>query len=126
MRITHNGNLVLLNATNEKVWQSFSHLTDALLDGEVLMKGQSLTSQNNSKNMSSGLFYLEISGTSLSAYTKGDRPRRYLFVRPKSSKIEGHNMSYVQFRNANFTFSYGRRRSLQGPSIFPTIQPFSF
>ncbi|XP_024028156.1 G-type lectin S-receptor-like serine/threonine-protein kinase At5g24080 [Morus notabilis] len=37
MRITHNGNLVLLNATSEKVWQSFSHLTDTLLDGQVLV-----------------------------------------------------------------------------------------
>ncbi|EXC10940.1 G-type lectin S-receptor-like serine/threonine-protein kinase SD2-5 [Morus notabilis] len=68
MRITHNGNLVLLNATSEKVWQSFSHLTDTLLDGQYLtvkkrykvgwcpLDKSSKETQHNSDTVKNGVF----------------------------------------------------------------------
>ncbi|PON95847.1 S-receptor-like serine/threonine-protein kinase [Trema orientale] len=118
MRIKENGNLVLLNVSGGRVWQSFHHLTDTLLDGQVLKGGQHLVSRIHSKNMSSGLFSLNIDSLALSAYAKADdKPTRYLFVRPNNSKIDGHRLNFVEFRKANLTFHYQKNQSFSSSSL---------
>ncbi|PON80631.1 Serine/threonine protein kinase [Parasponia andersonii] len=74
MRISEKGNLVMFNSTGGKVWQSFDHLTDTLLEGQILARGKRLISRISAKNMTRGLFYLSIeSRTYLSAFVEGGK-----------------------------------------------------
>lgn len=54
MQLTDNGNLVMLDASNNFLWQSFDHPTDTLLLGQRLVRGSSLVSRTAENNYSPG------------------------------------------------------------------------
>eukprot|EP00250_Pteridium_aquilinum_P012928 c21032_g1_i1 orf=790-2982(+) len=62
MQMQDTGNLVLLDAENKTVWQSFDHPTDTLLTGQVLRPqiGMKLVSSTSDTNMSSGGYTLSL------------------------------------------------------------------
>ncbi|KAI5062793.1 hypothetical protein GOP47_0021340 [Adiantum capillus-veneris] len=68
------GNLVLLNAENKTVWQSFDHPTDTLLKDQVLRPqlGMKLVSSTSGTNLSSGPYTLSLEGGDLHLVFSGN------------------------------------------------------
>lgn len=60
MQMQDSGNLILLDESNNTVWQSFDHPTDTLLSGQVLRSGMSLIGSVADGNMSSGPYSLSL------------------------------------------------------------------
>ncbi|GLJ11966.1 hypothetical protein SUGI_0181160 [Cryptomeria japonica] len=56
----NNGNLVLLSASLEPIWQSFDHPTDTLLPGQELKWKSTIYSKASNTNLSSGRFELAL------------------------------------------------------------------
>ncbi|XP_074579230.1 G-type lectin S-receptor-like serine/threonine-protein kinase At5g35370 [Curcuma longa] len=54
LRLLDSGNLLLLDAANATLWQSFDHPTDTLLSGQILPVGSPLTASVSSTNFSEG------------------------------------------------------------------------
>lgn len=67
MELLDTGNLVLVNAENKTVWQSFDHPTDTLLKDQVLRPqlGMKLVSSISGTNLSSGPYILSLEGGDL-------------------------------------------------------------
>ncbi|KAL8506336.1 hypothetical protein ACS0TY_017273 [Phlomoides rotata] len=102
LNMTETGNLVLFNAKNSVVWQSFDHPTDALVPGQVLKSGMSLTENG-------GRFSVSMKEEGLVAYVEGNPPRVYYenLFRSRKRKREA---SYARFKNGSLTlFQYSKR-----------------
>lgn len=54
LRLLDSGNLLLLDAANATLWQSFDHPTDTLLSGQILPVGSPLTASVSSTNFTVG------------------------------------------------------------------------
>lgn len=64
LRLLDTGNLVLLNMTNNTLWQSFDHPTDALISGQLLPTGSYLSSSVASdSDLSQGDYRLDVTST---------------------------------------------------------------
>lgn len=108
LSINKRGNLVLVNAFQRIMWQSFDKCTDTLVDGQPLREGQHLTSNTYSKTMSTSLFHLYICSSSLSAFVHGNERIKYLAVCPDIVQlIPGLVvLKSVPFRKGRMVFSY--------------------
>ena len=77
MAVARDGNLVLLDARNATVWQSFDHPTDALLVEQSLRQGARLVANSSAADWSASRLYLTVADDSLSAYVDAKPPQRY-------------------------------------------------
>ncbi|XP_031499298.1 G-type lectin S-receptor-like serine/threonine-protein kinase SD2-5 [Nymphaea colorata] len=75
MKLEETGNLVLLDAENRTLWQSFDHPTDTLVAGQRLQEGQRLTSFSNSPKAS---YFVLAKDGDLRAFIDGKPPQMYL------------------------------------------------
>lgn len=82
MELQDNGNLVLLGANNEIIWQSFSYPTDTLLSGQIFVEGMKLKSFPDSNLY----HYLEIKNGDLVAYVGYQTPQIYWSMSSDSRK----------------------------------------
>jgi len=94
MAVARDGNLVLLDARNATVWQSFDHPTDALLVEQSLRQGARLVANSSAADWSVSLLYLTVADDSLSAYVDAKPPQRYYHL--GFSKITGAYATYVR------------------------------
>ncbi|XAR56456.1 Non-specific serine/threonine protein kinase [Bertholletia excelsa] len=60
LRITVEGNLVLLNSSNGIVWQSFDYPIDSWLPNQKIYFPKGLTSRNSSSNLSEGMYSMHM------------------------------------------------------------------
>lgn len=60
MSLLESGNLVLLDSTNNTVWESFDSPTDVLVVGQKLRSGKSLVSSLNGDDLSEGSYRLVV------------------------------------------------------------------
>ncbi|XP_073058352.1 G-type lectin S-receptor-like serine/threonine-protein kinase SD2-5 [Primulina eburnea] len=101
MNMTEIGNLVLFDSKNAVIWQSFDHPTDALVPGQILISGKSLTASVSSTNWTEGgLFNLSMTPQGLIASIESNPPQVYyenLDVGTKQNK----EASYVKFQNGS-------------------------
>ncbi|PSS05619.1 G-type lectin S-receptor-like serine/threonine-protein kinase, partial [Actinidia chinensis var. chinensis] len=98
LNLTEEGNLVLYDKNNEKVWQSFDHPTDSLLLGQKLVLGNKLTASASASNWSRGSFSLAVQRNGLFAYIESDPPQYYF--------VDDFNLMttpYIQFENGRFS-----------------------
>ena len=75
--INSDGNLVMVDADNLAVWQSFDHPTDTLLVGQSLRQGARLTANTSAVKWAGSRLYLTVADDSLSAYVDATPPQRY-------------------------------------------------
>ncbi|KAK9063886.1 hypothetical protein SSX86_017758 [Deinandra increscens subsp. villosa] len=102
MQITDTGNLVLFDARNVIVWQSFDHPTDSLVPGQKLIEGQKLVASVSSTNWRKGLYSVEVTNKGLFGYVNSN-PRRVYYnylVKGSDGSKEG---SYVRFLNGSLS-----------------------
>lgn len=101
MNMTEMGNLVLFDAKNMVIWQSFDHPTDALVPGQILISGKSLTASVSSTNWTEGgLFNLSMTPQGLVALIESDPPQVYYQVLDLGTK-QNKEASYVKFQNGS-------------------------
>ncbi|KAK9063882.1 hypothetical protein SSX86_017754 [Deinandra increscens subsp. villosa] len=107
MQITDTGNLVLFDARNVIVWQSFDHPTDSLVPGQKLIEGQKLVASVSSTNWRKGLYSVEVTNKGLFGYVKSKYSRRvyykYLVKGSDGSKEGSKEGSYVRFLNGSLS-----------------------
>ncbi|XP_057510832.1 EP1-like glycoprotein 2 [Actinidia eriantha] len=101
LNLTGEGNLVLYDQNNEKVWQSFDHPTDSLLLGQKLVLGNKLTSNASESNWSRGSFSLAVQSDGLFAYIESDPPQ-YYFKDDFEDDFNVTTTPYIQFENGRF------------------------
>lgn len=77
MSVNADGNLVLLDAADKPVWQSFDHPTDTLLVGQSLGQGARLVANTSAANWAQSKIYLTVADDSLSGYVDANPPQRY-------------------------------------------------
>nr|DAD37782.1 TPA_asm: hypothetical protein HUJ06_008423 [Nelumbo nucifera] len=90
LKMTDTGNLVLFDANNQTIWQSFDHPTDTLLPGQKLVPGQRLTATQ-------GLFSLSVTRESVIAFMESDPPQIYF-----KYMVTG-KLSYILFLKGGIT-----------------------
>ncbi|XP_073283246.1 G-type lectin S-receptor-like serine/threonine-protein kinase SD2-5 [Primulina huaijiensis] len=101
MNMTEIGNLVLFDSKNAVIWQSFDHPTDALVPGQILISGKSLTASVSSTNWTEGgLFNLSMSPQGLRASIESDPPQVYYEILGVGTK-QNKEASYVKFQNGS-------------------------
>uniref|UniRef100_A0ACD5XVN8 Uncharacterized protein n=1 Tax=Avena sativa TaxID=4498 RepID=A0ACD5XVN8_AVESA len=71
LRLGDDGNLQLLDAQNATLWQSFDEATDALLPGQQLRTGASLTSARSSSDFGQGDYRLAVSASDVALTWQG-------------------------------------------------------
>uniref|UniRef100_A0ACD5YEK9 Uncharacterized protein n=1 Tax=Avena sativa TaxID=4498 RepID=A0ACD5YEK9_AVESA len=71
LRLGDDGNLQLLDAQNATLWQSFDEATDALLPGQQLRTGASLTSARSSSDFGQGDYRLAVSASGVALTWQG-------------------------------------------------------
>ncbi|CAM0147761.1 unnamed protein product [Urochloa decumbens] len=99
--INADGNLVMVDAANKTVWQSFDHPTDTLLVGQSLRQGARLVANTSAANWSPSRLYLAVADDSLSAYVAATPPQRYYHLGFFStSKTAG---AYATYANGSLT-----------------------
>ncbi|KAI3445251.1 hypothetical protein Pfo_001916 [Paulownia fortunei] len=98
LNLTEMGNLVFFDAKNSVVWQSFDHLTYALVPGQILVSGKNLTASVSPTNWTEGgLFSASMTSEGLVASIQSDPPQVYygnLFLSTKQKK----EASYASFK----------------------------
>ncbi|KAL6853754.1 hypothetical protein ACP4OV_019783 [Aristida adscensionis] len=77
LRIGSDGNLVLFDAGDRPVWQSFDHPTDTLLVGQSLRPGARLAANSSAADWSDSRLYLAVADDGLGAYVSAAPPQRY-------------------------------------------------
>ncbi|GJZ91510.1 bulb-type lectin domain-containing protein [Tanacetum coccineum] len=102
MQITDTGNLVLFNANNAVVWQSYDHQTDSLVPGQKLVQGQKLIASVSSTNWGKGLYSLEVTNNGLVGYV-GSNPRRVYYRYLVNGSDRSKERSYVRFLNGSLS-----------------------
>lgn len=60
LRLLENGNLMILDATNTSLWQSFDHPSDALLSGQLLSVGAYLASSTSDTDYTESDYRLDV------------------------------------------------------------------
>ncbi|KAJ3695910.1 hypothetical protein LUZ60_001287 [Juncus effusus] len=63
LRLLDTGNLILLDAANSSLWQSFDHATDTLLSGQLLPSTSFLSSSTSDTDLSVGDYQLNVTKT---------------------------------------------------------------
>ncbi|KAF3320637.1 G-type lectin S-receptor-like serine/threonine-protein kinase [Carex littledalei] len=63
LRLLENGNLVILDAMNASLWQSFDHPSDALLSGQLLSVGAYLASSTSDTDYTESDYRLDVGPT---------------------------------------------------------------
>lgn len=63
LSLTEMGNLVLLDQSNDSLWESFQHPTDTIVIGQRLSVGASLSSASSNSNLSTGNYKLTITSS---------------------------------------------------------------
>ncbi|RLN22109.1 hypothetical protein C2845_PM07G38140 [Panicum miliaceum] len=122
MKITEAGNLVLHDQDNVTVWQSFDYPVDALLPGQRLLAGKSLTPvMSTNLATSHHQFYVTLRPDGVYAFAGYREPRLYY----RSTVSETNGLQYMTLMNGSlvaFTVSrdkgyqieiFGASRSLQ-------------
>ncbi|KAJ9554555.1 hypothetical protein OSB04_018600 [Centaurea solstitialis] len=119
--LTRTGNLVLFNAHNSVVWQSFDHPKDCLLPGQTLFQGQKLISRVSPTNWTKGLYSLQVTNEGLFAYVESNPPQVYyqLFT-INNPTTRNEKRTYLRFLNGSFDLF-----SSQGEQIVGTYLPRS-
>ncbi|CAO1943114.1 unnamed protein product [Urochloa humidicola] len=97
--INADGNLVMFDAGNKTVWQSFDHPTDTLLVSQSLRQGSRLVANTSANNWSPSRLYLAVADDSLSAYVDATPPQRYYHL-GFSTKTPG---AYATYANGSLT-----------------------
>ncbi|CAN6285430.1 unnamed protein product [Urochloa humidicola] len=97
--INADGNLVMVDAANKTVWQSFDHPTDTLLVGQSLHQGSRLVANTSAANWSPSRLYLAVADDNLSAYVAATPPQRYYHL-GFSTKAAG---AYATYANGSLT-----------------------
>ncbi|KAI3734304.1 hypothetical protein L6452_13770 [Arctium lappa] len=100
MNITDNGNLVLFNAKNKIVWDSFNYPTDSLVPGQKLFEGQKLIAGVSPTNWSKGLYSLQVTNRGLFAYLES-KPRRVYYRYLIKGTDRSKERSYIRFLNGS-------------------------
>ncbi|KAI3730380.1 hypothetical protein L1987_61550 [Smallanthus sonchifolius] len=100
MQITDTGNLVLVDAHNVIVWQSFDHQTDSLVPGQKLLEGQKLIASVSSTNWRKGLYAAEVTNKGLFGYLQTN-PRRVYYKYLVNGSDGSKERSYVRFLNGS-------------------------
>ncbi|KAF6172269.1 hypothetical protein GIB67_024891 [Kingdonia uniflora] len=98
LNMTETGNLVLYDSKNYTLWQSFDDPTDALVPGQKLVLGKSLTAMANKAGDNS--FALSVTNTGLFASINSDPPQFYYQEEVTGTK-NSTKPSYVRFRNGS-------------------------
>ncbi|KAJ0964871.1 hypothetical protein J5N97_026009 [Dioscorea zingiberensis] len=109
MSIASGPNLVLFNSSKGVVWQSFDHPTDTLLPGQMLRRGQTLSSTTlTNSNMSTGPFFISISQGVLTAFIHTDVLVPYLLLGRalSQSSTYGDSLQYVRFEAGNVSLAF--------------------
>ncbi|PIA33929.1 hypothetical protein AQUCO_03900052v1 [Aquilegia coerulea] len=78
MKIGQTGNLILHNAENTIIWQSFDHPTDTWISGQHLTVGQRLVASVSTFNPSPGSLYMVLLNDSFSAFVDSNPPQMYV------------------------------------------------
>ncbi|KAJ3695909.1 hypothetical protein LUZ60_001286 [Juncus effusus] len=60
LRLLETGNMMLLDAANNSLWQSFDYATDTLLSGQLLLAGSYLSSSTSDTVLSEGDYRLNV------------------------------------------------------------------
>ncbi|KAJ9554147.1 hypothetical protein OSB04_018192 [Centaurea solstitialis] len=102
MNLTGTGNLVLFDAHNSVVWQSFYHPKDCWLLGQTLFQGQKLISSVSSTNWMKGQYSLQLTHEGLFPYIESNPPQIYndlfhVIFPPNKERTS------IRFFNGNFT-----------------------
>ncbi|XP_058221471.1 G-type lectin S-receptor-like serine/threonine-protein kinase SD2-5 [Rhododendron vialii] len=80
MEIDVSGNFMLLNGSNDVVWQSFDNPTDTWLPNQKIYNGQRLTASNSSSDLSTGIYYLSVDKDNkigMRAFLDSNPPQQY-------------------------------------------------
>ncbi|PSS05621.1 G-type lectin S-receptor-like serine/threonine-protein kinase [Actinidia chinensis var. chinensis] len=107
LNLTEEGNLVLYDKNNEKVWQSFDQPTDSLVPGQKLVLGNKLTASASASNWSRGLFSLAVRyAAGLVAYIESDPPQYYFeeyfnWTTTPSIQFVNGNLHWLSIPNAS-------------------------
>ncbi|KAF8642131.1 hypothetical protein HU200_067390 [Digitaria exilis] len=88
--INGDGNLVMVDATNRTVWQSFDHPTDTLLVGQSLRHGARLVANTSAADWSESRLYLAVADDGLNAYVDAKPPQRYFHLGFGESSAGAH------------------------------------
>ncbi|KAI5062588.1 hypothetical protein GOP47_0023127 [Adiantum capillus-veneris] len=100
MELRDNGNLVLLDSTNDVVWQSFDYPTDTLLSTQKLRVGKSLLNSARNGFPSVGRSVLAMEAHRLVAYVNYESSEPYWELRPSSNNTE---VAYAEIANASIS-----------------------
>ncbi|KAL8218464.1 hypothetical protein R6Q57_021837 [Mikania cordata] len=100
MQITDTGNLVLFDAKNMIVWQSFDHPTDSLVPGQKLFEKQKLIAGVSSTNWKEGLYAVEVTNKGLFGYMRSN-PHRVYYKYLVNGRDRSKERSYVRFFNGS-------------------------
>ncbi|KAK9098732.1 hypothetical protein Syun_025777 [Stephania yunnanensis] len=116
LQLLDSGNLILVGNNGEPLWQSFSHPTDTLLEGQFFSDGMKLVSKPNSNNLS---FYLEVVSGDLILYAGFRTPQPYWSLGKERRKIvESDGEVYSASIVSNTWRSFDRSQHLLSQFIF--------
>lgn len=79
LKLTDQGNLVLLDGNNATIWQSFDHPTDSIVPGQRLVSGQMLKASMSAETWREGpySFSIDANGFSVATYVEADATLTY-------------------------------------------------
>ncbi|XP_019710668.1 G-type lectin S-receptor-like serine/threonine-protein kinase At5g35370 [Elaeis guineensis] len=103
LRLLDTGNLLLINASNATLWQSFDHPTDTLLSGQLLRAGSSLTSPVSNTDFSEGDYRLTV--TTSDAVMTWKESQQYYSISTDARFFKDYNDD-ISFMVANSTGLY--------------------
>ncbi|KAG1366646.1 G-type lectin S-receptor-like serine/threonine-protein kinase [Cocos nucifera] len=103
LRLLDTGNLLLVDASNATLWQSFDHPTDTLLSGQPLRAGSSLRSPVSDTNFSKGDYRLTI--TTSDAVMTWKESQLYYSISTDARYFKNSNAD-ISFMVANSTGLY--------------------
>lgn len=122
LNLTDSGNLVLFDANNVPVWQSFDHPMDSLVLGQKLSMGQKLVPSVSETNWTAqSLLSLSMTSTGLFAQMDTDPPQIYYPVRIKFPNTS-NDSNYIEFVSGTLALF---TNSTRNDSIFINIPPAS-
>ncbi|PIA30620.1 hypothetical protein AQUCO_05400009v1 [Aquilegia coerulea] len=117
LEVTEMGNLALLDADNNSIWQSFDHPTDTLVLGQKLVAGQKLIASASTTSWNEGSQYLTVTSEGLFAFIGSNSPLSY-FAKTV------HETSYVEFVNGSLSL-YVNNSESENPMWQILIPPLS-
>ncbi|GFZ05085.1 hypothetical protein Acr_17g0006570 [Actinidia rufa] len=102
------GNLMLRNRSNGVVWQSFDHPTDTWLPNQKIYNGQRITARSSWSNLSTGIYYLSMTGNGVCAFLDSNPPKEYANLTKIHESIEKGSGMDISYREtyAQFNFNY--------------------